>query len=187
MDVDEPEAKKDDTGEDRYSHLPKITPPKLLQAPHKIPPLFPFNRTSVYVLMSPDSAQKKPKSVTLRATSEHGPLELVIPVEVLEEPGETIHQLAAKKAVQELEEGRGWITDATDEKGVLLKKKFDSKYADMTEREAVRLGVQFQVGGKYCSFVAVEANNKAAEDAPPAYDEESQDEDGSGKFIPVFL
>jgi hypothetical protein len=28
----------------------------------------------------------------------------------------------------------------------------------MVEREAVRLGVQFQVGGKWCSFVAVESN-----------------------------
>lgn len=33
----------------------------------------------------------------------------------------------------------------------------------MVEREAVRLGVQFQVGGKWCSFVAVESHAEEAE------------------------
>lgn len=120
--------------------------------------------------MSPESSRKKPVSVVLRATSAHGPLELEIPVETLPEPGETIHQLAAKKAVAELEQGRGWITDAKDQSGKLLKDKFDSKYEDMVRREAVDLGVQFQVGGKWCSFVAVEGNGKNGEsvEAPPA-------------------
>lgn len=35
----------------------------------------------------------------------------------------------------------------------------------MVEREAVRLGVQFQVGGKWCSFVAAESNKQAQEEA----------------------
>lgn len=54
--------------------LPKIAIPKLLQAPHKIPSLFPFSRTTVYLLMSPETIQKNPSSVILRATSPHGPL-----------------------------------------------------------------------------------------------------------------
>lgn len=33
----------------------------------------------------------------------------------------------------------------------------------MVEREAVRLGVEFQVGGKWCSFVAVEKNKQNKE------------------------
>ncbi len=150
----------DETGEERYAHLPKVPLPKILQAPQNIPPLFAFNRTTVYLLLGPDAPQGTPKSVVLRGTSAHGPLELEIPIEILELPGETIHQLAAKKAISELEQGRGWLPETKDESGKLIKAKFEGRFDDMVEREAVRLGVQFQVGGKWCSFVAVESNRK---------------------------
>ena len=148
----------DKGGQDRYAHLPEGPSPKLLQAPHKIPPLFSFTRFTVYLLMSPETTCKTPTSVILRATSSHGPLELEIPVEKLPEPGETLHQLAARKAVQDLEEGRGWIYDAKDENGVSIKDRYPSHFREMVEREAVRLGVQFQTVGKWCSFVAVSDN-----------------------------
>ena len=110
----------------RYDHLPEIPPPKILQTPYKIPALFPFNRTSVYLLMSEEKG-RIPKSLVLRASSEHGPLELEIPISVLSDKGETIHQLAARKAVQELEEGRGWIYEARDKNGKLLKEKYEGR------------------------------------------------------------
>ncbi|KAI9787082.1 MAG: hypothetical protein M1839_003317 [Geoglossum umbratile] len=143
----------------KYAHLPEIPQPKLLQAPSRIPPLFSFSRTAVYLLMSPQSNQRTPKSVLLRGTCGNVPLELEIPVQVLPDKAETIHQLAARKAVGELEEGRGWISDAKDEGGVPIKERFEGHWEDIVEREAVRLGVEFQVGGKWCSFVAVEAND----------------------------
>jgi hypothetical protein len=153
----------DDTGEQRYAHLPKVDIPKIIQAPQDIPPLFAFNRTTVYLLFGPDAPQATPISVVLRASSAHGPLELEIPVQILEQPGETMHQLAAKKAVSELEQSRGWLAKAKDESNTLLKTKYEGRFKDMVECEAVRLGVQFQVGGKWCSFVAVEsAEPKAA-------------------------
>jgi hypothetical protein len=111
--------------------------------------------------MSPSTTQKTPKSVILRGTSTHGPLQLEIPVQVLDEPGETLHQLAAKKAIAELEEGRGWLYSAEDDKGNLIVKKHPGRFDEIVEREAVRLGVQFQVGGKFCSFVAVEKKEKS--------------------------
>lgn len=153
----------DASGQNRYAHLPDITLPKLLQAPHKIPTLFPFTRTSVYLLMTPAHVSHEPESVILRATSPEGPLELEIPVEVMPEPAETIHQLAVKKAVQDLEEGRGWIYEAKDEKGVSIKERYPSRFEDMVEREAVRLGTQFGIAGKWCSFVAV-ADNASEDD-----------------------
>lgn len=140
--------------------LPEIPSPKLLQAPHKIPSLFAFSRTAVYLLMSPDTIQRNPTAVILRATSSHGPLALEIPIEILTTPGQTIHQLAAKKAVQDLEEGRGWIYDAKDQSGKLVKERFPSSFDDLVKKEAVRLGEKFQIAGKYCSFVAVSANNE---------------------------
>ena len=104
--------------EDSTFWLPDVPFPKLHQAPHKIPTLFAFSRTSVYLLLSPETIQRNPTAVILRATSTHGPLSLEIPIESLALPAETIHQLAAKKAVQDLEEGRGWIYDTKDQNGV---------------------------------------------------------------------
>ncbi|KAF2848424.1 VIT-domain-containing protein [Plenodomus tracheiphilus IPT5] len=164
VDLDKDEAPVDDpTGEARYAHLPNIPVPKIIQAPQNIPALFAFNRTSIYLLLGPEAPSTTPKSVLLRGTSAHGPLELEIPIQILDVPGETVHQLAAKKAIFELEQGRGWLPEARDNEGILLKTRFEGKFSDMVEREAVRLGVQFQVGGKWCSFVAVESNQNKAQ------------------------
>jgi hypothetical protein len=152
------------TGEARYAHLPAVLVPRIIQAPQSIPSLFAFNRTTVYLLLSPSAPNATPRSVVLRGTSTHGPLELEIPIQVLDEPGETVHQLAAKKAISELEQGRGWLNEAKDEAGKWLKEKFEGRFGDMVEREAVRLGVQFQVEGKWCSFVAVEKRREYGED-----------------------
>ncbi|KAL8838521.1 MAG: hypothetical protein Q9170_002101 [Blastenia crenularia] len=162
-----PSAENDN--KDPFAHLPTISVPKIIQAPQTIPPLFPFSRTSVYLLFSGESAQKTPKSVTLRAKSEHSPLELEIPVEVLTTPGKTIHQLAARKAIQELEEGRGWIYEAKDKDNIekSVKDLHPSRFDEMVQREAVRIGVRYQVGGKWCSFVAVKDNDKENAAAQP--------------------
>ncbi|KAI4685983.1 uncharacterized protein J4E88_003820 [Alternaria novae-zelandiae] len=153
------EHPKDGESKDIFAGLPELKRPTLLQTPHEIPALFPFNRTCVYLLMSPESSHLQPKSVVLKGTSPQGPLELEIPVEVRKEADEMIHQLAARKATQELEEGHGWLSEATvGDTDVLFQKKYSSQYLLLQRHEAVRLGVEFQVGGKYCSFVAVESN-----------------------------
>lgn len=150
------------------ANLPSVTIPKILQTPSEIPPLYPFNRTSVYLLMSPETSDKIPESVILRAESKYGPLEVEIPVTTTT-TGETIHQLAARKAIHEMEEGRGWIFHAKEKAGnVLLKDAYKAEFAAMVECEAVRLGVQLQVAGKWCSFVAVEGNDGTIVDTPSA-------------------
>jgi von Willebrand factor type A domain/Vault protein inter-alpha-trypsin domain len=175
---------KIDSNAGKYDHLPHIDTPKLLQAPHKIPSLYSFNRTSVYLLMSSSSCQHTPKAIVLRASSEYGPLELEIPVQDVG-VGETVHQLAARKAVHELEEGRGWITESKDRDCKLVKTKFEGRFDEMVEREAVRLGVQFQVGGKWCSFVAVEKNSEISKEGLPEYEmidkEKSEESTGEGE------
>lgn len=170
--VDEPTANKANSTAERYAHLPAILAPKLLQAPASIPPLFPFNRTTLYLLLGPESAQQAVTAVTLRATSSAGPLELTIPVRnqsaVPRSGVPTIHQLAARKAVQELEERRGWLQAATttvtadkdsvggkEDREVRVKEKYAARFDEIVEREAVRLGEKFQVAGKWTSWVAV--------------------------------
>ncbi|KAH8883763.1 hypothetical protein GQ53DRAFT_731975 [Thozetella sp. PMI_491] len=160
-DIEMTDPSLDTSAGDKYAHIPPLGEPKLLQAPFKIPNLFPFSRTSVYLILSPESLQRNPKSVTLRGVSSYGPLELEIPVTVLAEKGETIHQLAARKSMQELEEGRGWIYQARGIDGILLKDKHPGRFLDMVEREAVRLGVAFGVAGKWCNFVAVEETRQS--------------------------
>ena len=143
-------------GQARYDHLPAVPAPKLMQTPQHIPSLYPFSRTNVYVLMSPDAAQGTIKSVILKGSSAEIPFELEVSIEVLPERTEIIHQIAAKKAVTELEEGRGWLVYAEDEKGVPMKEKHSAHFQSMVEREVVRLGIQYQIAGKFTSFVATE-------------------------------
>ncbi|KAF7877415.1 hypothetical protein EAF04_001092 [Stromatinia cepivora] len=139
--------------------LPEIPAPKLLQAPHNIPSLFPGVNTVVYLLMSPETIQRNPAAVVLRGISAHGPVELSIPIERLPGGGHTIHQLAARKATQDLEEGRGWVYDAKEDNGGCLKDHYPSQFDDIIKREAVRMGQQFQVANRWCSFVAVAEND----------------------------
>ncbi|KAK4244258.1 von Willebrand factor A domain-containing protein 5A [Corynascus novoguineensis] len=157
-------------GAGKYSHVPHVPEPKILQAPFAVPPLYPFNRTTVYLLLSPETIQRQPTSVVLSGTSRFGPLELEVPVTVLPDKSEMVHQLAARRAVKELEEGRGWIFHAMDAagEGTRLQDKYPGRFQDMVEREAVRLGVTYQVGGKWCSFVAIEDDDQEVDDQEQA-------------------
>lgn len=145
------------TNESKFDHLPEVTVPRYLQAPSKIPGLFPYNRTTVYVLLSDSTPHRIPTSVILRGTCTQGPLALEIPISVIPDKGTTLHQLAARQEVKDLEEGRGWLSFAKDDRGALFKTKFPGRYEDMVEREAVRLGVEYQIVGKWTSFIAVDS------------------------------
>lgn len=157
----------------RYDHLPKVATPNVLQTPHVIPELYPHSRSTIYLLLGPGAPNAKPSSVILRGTSEHGDLELEIQVQDVG-PGTTIHKLAAKKAMQELEEGRGWLTEAQAKNGKTLKSENEGRFDMMVERESVRLGTTFQVGGKFCSFVAVEKNKTTMKDNDAKMEDESE-------------
>ncbi|KAG9946474.1 hypothetical protein KCU85_g6540, partial [Aureobasidium melanogenum] len=140
---------------DRYAHLPDLAVPEYIQAPHVLPPLLPFSRTTVYLLLQDN--RKTPKSVLLHGTCPDGPLVLEIPVKKMDDPNYTMNVLSAKKAIQELEEGRGWMTTAK-EGSELVMEKYSSRLDELVEREAVRLGLDYQVANKWCSFVAIESN-----------------------------
>ncbi|KAI0104686.1 von Willebrand factor type A domain-containing protein [Nemania sp. FL0031] len=146
--------------EDRFAHVPKVCTPSVIQAPHQIPPLHPFSRTTMFLLLDPSTYMLTPESVILRASSENGPIELEIDVEDIGK-GEIIHQLAARKAVSELEKGHGWLSEATDKNSdTLIKTKYESFWDEMVEREAIRLGVRYQIANKWCSFIALEGEEE---------------------------
>lgn len=156
----------------RYGHLPTIKAPKELQAPCKIGGLFSFNRTSVYLLLA--DSHKKIKSVALVGSFNGTPLRLDIPVQDVG-VGQTIHQLAAKKAMLETEEGRGWLSSTTSAELTTLRKKHEADWSKVVEREAARLGTRFQVAGKFCSFVAIEQDSNGQQSAIPGSMPSAQD------------
>ncbi|KJZ74275.1 hypothetical protein HIM_06281 [Hirsutella minnesotensis 3608] len=147
------------------SELPDAPPPRYLQTPVEVPALFPFIRTTPYVMLSNSTPDREPKSVVVTAKFDGQPLRQEIPVTKLFEKGTLIHQLAACKAIKELEEHSGWIRCARGKSGKLLKDEFEDRFEDMVEREAVRLGLEYQVGGKFCSFVAVEEQEAGEQSA----------------------
>ncbi|KAK5731672.1 hypothetical protein LTR17_011143 [Elasticomyces elasticus] len=166
VDLSKPEAQGEAA---RYAHLPHIDTPALLQAPFELPPLFPFSRTTVYMMLGPQALQQRVSAIVLRAKSGGGPLELTVPVDEIETNigVATVHQLAARKAIQDLEEGRGWlntvpISAAKSGAAQTVEAQYGSWYDEIVEREAVRLGEQFQVAGKWTSFVAVGEELKEA-------------------------
>jgi hypothetical protein len=149
--------------------LPNILPPRALQAPYKIPSLYPFIRTTVYLLLDPRSSHRTPQSLIFRATSKFGPLELKIPISDSGK-GETIHQLASRKAMIELEEHHGWLQDASDASGNPFQQLHSETQQRIVARECQSLGIKYQVTGKYCSFVALEsdASSSSEETSKPA-------------------
>lgn len=162
------DTKTNDDIDIEHTPLPTISVPRYLQTPSDIPPMYPFIRTTIYVLLSDCGPDKTPKSVVLKGTYKNGPLRQEIPILNLPQKSATIHQLAVRKEVMELEEGRGWLTKAKDASGKLLKDEHEGMFSDMVQREAVRLGVKFQVSGKWCSFVAVEKSTSKFNDGSGA-------------------
>ncbi|OAL29716.1 hypothetical protein AYO20_09100 [Fonsecaea nubica] len=147
------------TPEGRYDHLPSVSMPAIIRTPHIMPALYPYNPITVYLLLSPEASDKTLKSVVLRGTTVHGPVVMELPVQDIG-VGKTIHQLAAKKAIVELEDEFGWLTDAKTPDGQLLKTVYKNDFSLIVEREAVRLGVMYQVGSQSSSFVAVDATGE---------------------------
>ncbi|KAG0639353.1 hypothetical protein HOY80DRAFT_1045363 [Tuber brumale] len=110
----------------RFTHSKKLRGPEVIQTPFEIPHLFPYERSVVYLLVPPTTRQLKyAKSVTLSATTIAGDkLSLSIRITRIEQSGETVHQLAARMLLRDLEEGRCWLhsekygVTAGDAKGV---------------------------------------------------------------------
>ena len=149
---------------ERTRKMREATPPCVLQTPSSLNSLFPWNRTTAYLLIG--DCEKEPKSVTLSAQSPQGLLALEIPVQVSSKSGVVIHQLAARKEIQELEQGRGWLQTYVapgESKALQQQLTVGENFASIFQKEAVRLGVKYQVAGKYTSFVAIEDGQPTGE------------------------
>ncbi|EAW14122.1 VIT and vWA domain-containing protein [Aspergillus clavatus NRRL 1] len=142
------------------SNLPHVFPPSIIQAPHEIPPLYPFIRTTAYLLLNPESTHQTPAAVIFKATSKQGPLVLRIPIDNVGK-AETIHQLACRKAMLEMETGHGWLGEIDLGHGDGLKNLHDDTALRIIEQQCENLGTRLQVVGRYCSFVALEIDSSS--------------------------
>ena len=110
------------------------------QAPARIPPIYDGTRLLVYRLFAADAI---PKTVKITAQTPDGPLSVDLPVEeksIL--AGNFVHQLAARKRIQDLEE------TVLEEEGAPKK--------DEIEKAVVELAIKYRLASKHTSFVGVD-------------------------------
>ncbi|KAJ7584986.1 von Willebrand factor type A domain-containing protein, partial [Mycena floridula] len=125
-------------------------PPRVQQTPYKLRNLFPGVRIYAYAILQglPGSATV-PQTVIIRGKTPDGvEIELPVPVTPSRLPGTTaVHSLAARKIIQDLEDGR------YDES---LKSNVTFDLASIVKVHIVRLGKTYSISSKHTSFVAVD-------------------------------
>lgn len=144
------------------SRPPEFVIPSVLQAPYKLPSLFPFSRSTAYAILSTDVPP--PSRVWLRGTTPSGNrLELEIPVQPPQQ-GKTIHQLAARKILQELEEGTGYVHSG---RYGVWREIQPMVFSGWVKREGMRVGLKYGLPSKWTSFLAVLQTTVSTEANPP--------------------
>jgi hypothetical protein len=125
--------------------------PPIQQVPRTIRSLYPGSRLHAYLILTP--ASLLPRSIFLRAELASGQqLELEVPVTTsklpLDELSPTpIHALAARKLIQDLEDGRHGIKVEGDDEELL---------ARVVKAGIVRIGKTYSLASSHTSFVAVD-------------------------------
>ncbi|PWW72402.1 VIT-domain-containing protein [Tuber magnatum] len=138
-----------------------LTLPKVIQAPTIIPGLFSYSRTTVYFLISNGDRPEKVflKSAAHVASSDTVyPHQIEIPVQAITSPGASLglYQLAGRKLLQDLEEGRLSYLE-----GIYDKAKEPAKHAELIAKEGTRVGVGFGLASRWTSFVAAVTKGKS--------------------------
>ncbi|KAJ7145802.1 von Willebrand factor type A domain-containing protein [Mycena epipterygia] len=129
-----------------------LSPPaQVQQSPFKIQTLSPGNRLNVWAIVQ---GKTLPKTVTLTGSTEDGSeIRLLVPVTLSNLPNApesppALHALAARKIIQDLEDGQHAIADSNPEDPDLL--------ARTVRASIVRLGKLYSIASSQTSFVAVD-------------------------------
>ncbi|KAJ7223096.1 vault protein inter-alpha-trypsin domain-containing protein [Mycena pura] len=143
-------------------------PPAVQQSPFKIRNLLPNIRLNVYAILQ---GKTIPKAVTIRGTTVDGAeIELPVPVtlsHLQNVPGAppAVHALAARKIIQDLEDGQH---DATIAK-TLANADDTDLLARTVKASIVRLGKKYSISSSHTSFVAVDETKPAAAAQPVVF------------------
>ncbi|CAG8506406.1 2686_t:CDS:10, partial [Dentiscutata heterogama] len=134
-----------------------FTDVKIQQAPFVIPPIYPGVRFIVYCIL--EKGVEACKEITLSATSHDGPMKLSIPLDPVTLQGSKIHTLAARKLIQDLDDGTSFIHKHPRNSGKLIP-------ISLIREQIVKLGIMYRLASKYTNFLAIdERDNKAVAEA----------------------
>ncbi|CAI2181767.1 10586_t:CDS:2 [Funneliformis geosporum] len=124
------------------------------QAPYEIPQIYSGIRLVVYCMLAKGVTARK--SIILSAMSQDGPMKLEIPVDPIILKGSKVHTLAARKLIQNLEDGTSYIHHHP---------KFCDKPvpASIIRKTIVTLGKAFDLTSKYTSFLAIDEREEMDE------------------------
>ncbi|CUS07894.1 unnamed protein product [Tuber aestivum] len=159
----DPNCDPDSTPSAPSSGTPTLTLPKVVQAPTMVPALFPYSRATVYFLISNGH---RPEKVFLKGSAHDTnsnticPLQIEIPVHAITSVGASLglYQLAGRKLLQDLEEGRLSYLE-----GIYDETKEPTKRAELIAKEGTRVGLEFGLASKWTSFVAVAEDESTRE------------------------
>ncbi|CAG8589441.1 353_t:CDS:2 [Dentiscutata erythropus] len=135
---------------------------KIQQAPYLIPPIYPGTRFIVYCIL--ENGIEPCKEITLSGISTEGPIKLSVSLDPVALQGSKIHTLAARKLIQDLEEGSSFIHKHPKNSGKTIPNS-------LIREQVTNLGVTYSLASKYTSFLAIdERDNKLVAEvkSPPA-------------------
>ncbi|PKC00346.1 hypothetical protein RhiirA5_504687 [Rhizophagus irregularis] len=120
---------------------------KVQQVPYFIPPIYPDVRFIVYCILEKNI--EPCKVITLKATSQDGPMKFDIPLDPVTLQGSIIHRLAARKLIQDLDDETSFLHKNPKNVGKNIP---DSLIKD----NIVKLGKTFNLASKYTSFIGID-------------------------------
>ncbi|CAG8562548.1 14741_t:CDS:2, partial [Rhizophagus irregularis] len=113
---------------------------KVQQVPYFIPPIYPGVRFIVYCILKKNI--EPCKVISLKATSQDGPMKLDIPLDPVTLQGSIIHRLAARKLIQDLDDKISFLHKNPKNVGKNIP---DSLVKD----NIIKLGKTFNLASKY--------------------------------------
>ncbi|CAG8613698.1 12258_t:CDS:2, partial [Ambispora gerdemannii] len=118
---------------------------KVRQAPNSIPAIYSGVRVVVYAILAKGIEPKK--IINLSAQSPDSPIKLDVKVDPVTLQGSKIHTLAARKLIQDLEEGASYLhADSTGKEKV---------FNNLVKKQIINLGITFSLASRHTSFLAI--------------------------------
>ncbi|CAG8751247.1 4793_t:CDS:2, partial [Gigaspora rosea] len=124
--------------------------------PFLIPPIYSGVRFIVYCIL--ERGIEVHKEIIVRAISNDGPIKLSIPLDPVRLQGSKIHTLAARKLIQDLDDGTSFFHRHQVNNGKNISASF-------IREQIVKLGKIYNLASKHTSFLAIdERDNKSVAD-----------------------
>ncbi|GBB97529.1 hypothetical protein RclHR1_00300008 [Rhizophagus clarus] len=149
---------------------------KVQQVPYFIPSIYPGVRFIVYCIFEKDI--EPCKVITLKATSQDGPMKLDIPLDPVTLQGSILHRLAARKLIQDLNDGKSFLHKNP-------KNASKNIPESLVKERIIKLGKTFNLASKYTSFIGIDERTSEPEEVIIKQVNIPQSVGGSGRGLGV--